>query len=60
MMQRSRRGLTTGERTLRALHLIVERGPSISPKELAHELGVSLSTAYHLVHSLVQTGFVNL
>lgn len=36
----------------------MERGPSISPKELAHELGVSLSTAYHLVHSLVQTGFV--
>lgn len=50
--------LSTGERILRALQLIVERQPDISVKELARELGVSLSTAYHLVHTLVAAGYV--
>ncbi len=50
--------LSTGERILRTLQLIVERQPNISVKELAMELGVSLSTAYHLVHTLVAAGYI--
>lgn len=52
------RSLSTGERTLQALRLIVERDEPVTPKELAYALGVSLSTAYHLVATLSQTGFV--
>jgi len=51
------RTLSTGERILRALELIVTRGPDLSVKELASQLGVSLSTAYHLVHTLAAAGY---
>ncbi|MCS7050291.1 MAG: helix-turn-helix domain-containing protein [Thermomicrobium sp.] len=55
---RPARTLSTGERVLQALQLIVERYPHLSVKELAVELGVSLSTAYHLVQTLAATGYV--
>ncbi len=59
-MVRSRptRTLSTGERILRALELIVSAQPDLSVKELAAQLGVSLSTAYHLVHTLAAAGYI--
>lgn len=59
-MSRSRplRTLSTGERVLKALELVVQRHDTLTVKELAIELGVSLSTAYHLVHTLSTSGYV--
>ncbi|MDW8060951.1 MAG: IclR family transcriptional regulator C-terminal domain-containing protein [Thermomicrobium sp.] len=56
--RRSSRTLSTGERILQALELIVTDRPDLSVKELAQRLGVSLSTAYHLVHTLAAAGYV--
>ena len=55
---RPARTLTTGERVLQVLQLVVERQPGLSVKEVAAELGVSLSSAYHLVHTLTAAGYV--
>jgi len=59
-MTRSRRlrTLSTGDRVLKALELVAQRHDTLTVKELAIELGVSLSTAYHVVHTLSASGYV--
>ena len=59
-MARSRplRTLSTGDRVLKALELVAQRHDTLTVKELAIELGVSLSTAYHVVHTLSASGYV--
>lgn len=58
-MARSRplRTLSTGDRVLKALELVAQRHDTLTVKELAIELGVSLSTAYHVVHTLSASGY---
>lgn len=51
-------GEKTARRVLRLLTFISERGEGATAKAIACEMGVSLPTAYNLVNSLIQEGYV--
>lgn len=57
-MQPEKQTMRVAQRVLEALRLIVAGPDGITPKELALQLGTSLSTAYHIIHALESAGFV--
>lgn len=49
---------STADRTLQILELFTDNRPTISPLDVAAQLGVSRSTAYRYVQSLEQAGYL--
>jgi DNA-binding IclR family transcriptional regulator len=52
-----RRGLSTARAVLRVLSFMAEHPEGVSAREVAEELGKSVSTAYYLLASLSEEGF---
>jgi DNA-binding IclR family transcriptional regulator len=50
--------LSTARRILETLELVSEHPRNVNAKVLSRHFGVSLSTAYHLIHTLEACGFV--
>lgn len=55
---REGRTLSTAERVLQLLDLVAQEPGRLTPKQIAARLGVSLSTAYYLIHTLQKLDFV--
>lgn len=56
--ERGAKGEQSARRVLKLLNYISEHGQSMTAKIVAHELGVSLPTAYHVINSLIQEGYI--
>ena len=48
----------SARRVLRVLDLVSRRGPDLTAKAIARELGVSLSTCYYLLNVLIEEGYL--
>jgi acetyl-CoA synthetase len=57
---RQRKTLSTAQRVLEILELVAEHPRKINAKIVSQRFGVSLSTAYHLIHTLEASGFVHM
>ena len=53
-----KRGLSTVQQALRLLAYLADHPEGVGAKEVARLLGKSLSSAYALLHSLMEEGFV--
>jgi DNA-binding IclR family transcriptional regulator len=49
---------TSARRALAVLELVSRRGPGLTAKAIARELGVSLSTCYYLLSVLIEEGYL--
>lgn len=54
----SGRTLSTAERVLRLLDLVAREPGRLTPKQIASRLGVSVSTAYYLIHTLQKLDYI--
>lgn len=60
MRARHQKTLSTAQRVLEILELVSEQPRRINAKVVSRRFGVSLSTAYHLIHTLEACGFVQM
>jgi acetyl-CoA synthetase len=58
-LSRETRGLSTARSVLKVLSLMAQHPDGISAREVAQELGKSVSTAYYLLTSLLEEGFAD-
>lgn len=56
--QKDLKGEQVARRVLRLLNYVGQKGSNLTAKAIARDLGVSLATAYHLINSLIQEGYV--
>lgn len=56
--EKGAKGEQSARRVLKLLNYISEHGQSLTAKAVACELGVSLPTAYHVINSLIQEGYI--
>lgn len=56
--ERAHESYTSTRRVFRIIDRVSRDGEHLTVKGLAGELGISLSTCYHLIHVLVQEGYV--
>lgn len=57
-LPQSAKGEKTARRVLRLLNFISEQGENVTAKTISCEMDVSLATAYNLINSLIQEGYV--